>query len=277
MCEFCHKHGEGKKWYLQVKNYSEDLLSDLNRCNFIEEFYSDPERMAKNDAIFMRLGKMSSFRSNTIKKNVTENSKKVHFGQVIPIEDVATVFGFATSIVRLECICRRTTVGPNQRYCYGISLAPRGGKMVKIINKIDPTYYRGPDNKDLEVLNKNEALNIFREYAQKGLCHTIWTFHTPFIAGICNCNLKECYAMKMTIRSRIPVMFKAEYVARINNDLCAGCKNCIKICPFNAIGFDTTKKRSFINQQNCYGCGICRSVCKKKAIVLNNRLSGFLA
>ena len=29
MCEFCLKHGEGEKWYLQAKNYSEDLMSDL--------------------------------------------------------------------------------------------------------------------------------------------------------------------------------------------------------------------------------------------------------
>ena len=26
MCEFCTKHGEGKKWYLQMKNYSRELL-----------------------------------------------------------------------------------------------------------------------------------------------------------------------------------------------------------------------------------------------------------
>ena len=26
MCEFCHKHGEGKKWYLQAQNYAEDRL-----------------------------------------------------------------------------------------------------------------------------------------------------------------------------------------------------------------------------------------------------------
>lgn len=26
MCEFCTKHGEGKKWYLQMKRYSEDVV-----------------------------------------------------------------------------------------------------------------------------------------------------------------------------------------------------------------------------------------------------------
>ncbi len=26
MCEFCIQHGEGKQWYLQMKNYSNELL-----------------------------------------------------------------------------------------------------------------------------------------------------------------------------------------------------------------------------------------------------------
>ena len=38
MCEFCHKHGEGKTWYLRAENYSQDLLSDLRRRAFIQEF-----------------------------------------------------------------------------------------------------------------------------------------------------------------------------------------------------------------------------------------------
>ena len=28
MCEFCTKHGEGKKWYLQMKNYADVLLHE---------------------------------------------------------------------------------------------------------------------------------------------------------------------------------------------------------------------------------------------------------
>ena len=28
MCEFCTKHGEGKKWYLQMKNYAGELLHE---------------------------------------------------------------------------------------------------------------------------------------------------------------------------------------------------------------------------------------------------------
>ena len=28
MCEFCTKHGEEKKWYLQMKNYANELLHE---------------------------------------------------------------------------------------------------------------------------------------------------------------------------------------------------------------------------------------------------------
>jgi len=43
MCEFCLKHGEGQKWYLQAKNYSEDLLNDVRRRKMIENFAADSE------------------------------------------------------------------------------------------------------------------------------------------------------------------------------------------------------------------------------------------
>ncbi len=47
MCQFCVKHGEGKKWYLQAKNYAEDLLSDLRRRNFVTNFFGHPEHLAE--------------------------------------------------------------------------------------------------------------------------------------------------------------------------------------------------------------------------------------
>ena len=44
MCEFCHQHGDGKKWYLKAENYSEDLLNDLERRQILEEFFPNHGR-----------------------------------------------------------------------------------------------------------------------------------------------------------------------------------------------------------------------------------------
>ena len=49
MCEFCHQHGEGKKWYLNANNYAEDLMSDLRRRQFITRFFENPGHLAKGE------------------------------------------------------------------------------------------------------------------------------------------------------------------------------------------------------------------------------------
>ena len=56
MCEFCIQHGDGKKWYLQAKNYSQDLLSDARRRNFIRNFFADPEHLTRD---MQRLDKLT--------------------------------------------------------------------------------------------------------------------------------------------------------------------------------------------------------------------------
>jgi hypothetical protein len=48
MCEFCIKHGEGKKWYLEAQNYSDDLLSDIRRRKMIEQFFSNPGSLGRD-------------------------------------------------------------------------------------------------------------------------------------------------------------------------------------------------------------------------------------
>ena len=72
----------------------------------------------------------------------------------------------------------------------------------------------GADFAEFEVLTKEEALQALREHEREGLCHTVWTFHTPFIGGLCNCDRSDCIAMKATVTHDFPVMFRAEYVAK---------------------------------------------------------------
>lgn len=273
MCEFCHRHGEGKKWYLQAKNYSEDLLSDMRRQQYIANFMSQPERAAHGVAQLGKVDKLPSFVQTVLTPYLSNRQKKVHFGQVVPIEECEQIFDFVTSVVRIACLCRHNTVGTEQRYCYGVSMAPMGGKLAQIIREIDVNYLTGPDTAGLEVLNKEEALASFREHEQEGLCHTVWTFITPFIGGICNCDRTDCLAMRATLTNNVPVMFRAEFVAEANPDLCNGCRQCMRVCQFGAIGYSAANKKVFIDQRRCYGCGICRTSCEKDAITLYDRSS----
>ena len=274
MCEFCHKHGEGKKWYLRAQNYSEDLLGDLKRREFIQDFFSRPEHLGEGGSKGDGQRHFPSFVRSVINLRAVNRQKKYHYGQVVPIEEVERIFGFVNSVVRLPCICRQLTVGSEQRYCYGVSMVPQQqSQFTQILRAIDARYLTGPDTGGLEALSKEEALASLRELEKKGLCHTVWTFVAPFIGGICNCDRSDCGAMRATVTEGFPVMFRAEYVAEVKPDACNGCRQCMRGCQFGAMGYSIAHEKVIIDPRRCYGCGVCRASCTKNAIVLNERSS----
>jgi Pyruvate/2-oxoacid:ferredoxin oxidoreductase delta subunit len=272
MCEFCLKHGEGEKWYLQAKNYSDDLLSDIRRRRFVERFFLDTEALGADAKRLRQLDKAPGFIKNMMRRVITRRMKKDHFGQVVPIEEIEQIFGFVSSIIRVACICRHVTLGEEKRYCYGVSLAPNGGKLGEILSGLDESFLSGPDTAPFETVTKDEAVAAFREHERKGLCHTVWTFQAPFIGGVCNCDRADCLAMKATVTQDMPVMFRAEFVGEINADECSGCRECMRVCQFGAVTYSAANNKAVIDQRWCYGCGICRSVCKKDAIRLEERV-----
>lgn len=272
MCEFCTKHGEGKKWYLEVKNYSNDLLSDVKRRKFTKDFFYWTNETYKNK---FNLLKAIPFKKFPIVGNVFQFIIKkwllyTHWGQVVPIEDVEKILSITNSITRVPCICRMSTTGKECRTCFLISLDPQ---QAGIAETVDHSFFKGPDLAKLERVDKKTALNFMKESEAKGMIHTIWTFKAPFTGGLCSCDLSSgCIPMKMYDQVA-PIFFRAEYIAQLDAESCIGCGECIKICQFDAIELDKKNKKVKIDIKKCYGCGICRSICKKNAINLIDRNS----
>jgi len=123
----------------------------------------------------------------------------------------------------------------------------------------------------LEEIDKEEAKKLMADFEKESLCHTIWTFLSPFIGGICNCDRADCMAMITAVTHSVPMLYKAEYVAELAWDKCNGCRICMRLCQYGAIGFSATNKKVFIDPRRCYGCGICRATCKPEAITLVDR------
>jgi Pyruvate/2-oxoacid:ferredoxin oxidoreductase delta subunit len=280
MCEFCVKHGEGEKWYLRAKNYSEDMLDDIRRRRFIARF-ADEGAIAKEvrDGFrdLQRLRKLPWFVRSAFTRVVTRRMKRIHFGQVVPIEEIGEILGFVTSIVRLACLCRKQTAGKEKRYCYGISMGPGGGRLLNIFRGLDVGYSGGIDDDRFELLTKEEALAAMGDHEREGLCHTVWTFHTPFIGAICNCDRTGCLALITTVTHGIPMVFRSEYVAEQNQEICSGCRRCMGLCQFGALSVSASCGKPVIDQSWCYGCGVCRSGCPVNAITLRDRASSPLA
>ena len=147
----------------------------------------------------------------------------------------------------------------------------------RIVREIDASWLTGPDTGGLEGLSREEALASFRELEKKALCHTVWTFVTPFIGSICNCDRSDCVAMRATLNLDHPMMFPAEYVAEVDPECCNGCRQCMRVCQFGAMGYSIACEKVVIDPRRCYGCGICRSACARDAIFLTGRSCPALA
>ncbi len=263
MCEFCTEHGEGKKWYLQMKNYSKDLLVEelsastkdtigaAKRYEWASHFWEYFVMPAITGVPGLELDKMFA-------RTTLEDQQVEHFGQVLPIEDVEKVIDMVDSITRMPCGCRFLTTGKtDKRYCFGLGL-----DKWDILGKF-------PDaGSSLEVLDKEEAKEIFRQYDKEGLMHSIWTGVTPYVVGLCNCD-RDCGAYKKYIEMRgTPTFFRGEYICRIDSDLCTGCKSCIKQCQFGAEFYSSASGKVYIDPTRCFGCGVCRAACQHDAISL---------
>ena len=116
MCEFCSKHGEGKIWYKNAMNYSKDLLSDLNRRNYIEQFFESTindgfKTLGRLESIYRKKGHLRPSLTNSIIKK----AKIEHFGQVLPIEEIREVVLKSATIVRMPSPCGWTAVKNYQR------------------------------------------------------------------------------------------------------------------------------------------------------------------
>lgn len=151
-----------------AQNYSEDLLGDLRRRKFIQEFFPHPERYIEDLEKLEGLNRLPSFVKAVITPLMVNRQKKVHYGQVVPIEEVERIFGFVNSVIRLPCICRQATVGTEQRYCYGISMVPQEqSQMGQLIRSIDADYLTGPGTAGLETLPKEESLFILESLKRR--------------------------------------------------------------------------------------------------------------
>jgi ferredoxin len=177
----------------------------------------------------------------------------------VPIEEVEQILALVEGVIRLPCVCRMVSTGKtNARFCYGLTLDQR------LHASLDDSF-------SLEVLAPGEALTAIRKLDQEGLVHSVWTFKTPYIGGLCNCD-QDCMAFRITHERRFfQNMFRGEAIASVELETCNGCRNCLRQCQYGALRFSATNKKVLVDARACYGCGVCRAACHREAISLQPR------
>lgn len=263
MCEFCTKHGEGKKWYLQIRNFNYELLSQQQRATLREIPLTVEESwIAGGTAIDVAVSKDPSGYGNYVSSQRAAK-EKIFWGQVVPIEDVERILDMSVNIARFPCACRSFVRGVhNARFCFLMNMPDQELRL----------FYELPDLKnEFEILSPEAAKRVFRDFDIEGQFHHARAC-PPFVYSICNCNATDCAIMKTSRPYNMPPNFyKAEYVGEVDWEKCNGCRECVRQCNFGAIGYSLAVKKCYINKFQCYGCGVCRSVCDHGAISLKDR------
>ena len=121
MFEFCTEHSEGRKWYLEMKNYSAELLNARltgrelalagteTRRGWVERFWRNFVMPAAG--VKRKPEEWGPQIPASGPEEALANLKQVHFGQVIPTKDVEAVIDLGTSITRIIFSPGRPTPG----------------------------------------------------------------------------------------------------------------------------------------------------------------------
>jgi Pyruvate/2-oxoacid:ferredoxin oxidoreductase delta subunit len=269
MCEFCAQHGDGKKWYLDAENYAVDLSRDIERREYIIDFARGfDSSMSRFIPVLEKARRAPQPVRAAIDRYARPRQMADHWGQPVPIEECERIFDIATSIVQLPCVCRHFAKTPERGYCIGVTVLPADDVFAEAFRD----FAHGPDAAAFQRLTRDEALGVLHRAESEGMMHSVWTFKSPIIVGICNCNLASgCMAMRTTLELGYKTMWKGEYRATVDETVCSGCGACAERCPFDAVALDE-RDVAVVDTGACYGCGICRSACGSDAIALVDRM-----
>jgi ferredoxin len=274
MCQFCTQHGDGKVWYLEASNYSADLDSDLTRRAYLKRFIGDFDHSrAMGIAVGDTLGRMPRMVQKLGQSAISRKMQTDHFGQPVPIEHIEKILEITTSIVRLPCVCRTQAGKTPEGVCLAVTTRPYDELLTEAYSS-NPAFEDGPDMSRLDHITKEETMELLRACEMRGLMHSVWTFKSPFIGAICNCDRPSgCMAMRLTLDYGIKLMWKGENLIEFSEEKCTGCGACAGACPFSALSYDRTRHRAVVDAAKCYGCGTCRAACKSDALALVDRRS----
>lgn len=271
MCQFCLKHGAGKKWYLNERNLSVKLAKELgyepwelDHWKILDKFYGDATKMlAKILEDPKQLEASKKMYEQLVRKDAGPRTfPEGHLGQVITLEEAKKIVEIAGDVYRAMCSCRYMMRNEKVNTCMPLGLHGEA---------LEGWVDWAPSG--VEKLSVEEGKAFLDELDEKGLVHTIAGTPVPVAFSMCNCQYPECIALRPRIDFDIHIFLKGHYVASVDVDKCIGCGNCMMHCQFGAMKMLPTLGRAQVSQFKCFGCGLCRAKCEQNAITLIPRES----
>ncbi len=176
------------------------------------------------------------------------------FGELLPEENVREMIKGIDPIAVVPCTCRRSI-----RACDLLLDA-----CVHFNRGAEYALDRGAGRR----ISEEEAIAIFDQSEEEGLIHTWATGAERRLTAICNCCRDCCdiFAIGIQVGTVEQILEKSRFRAKLDQDSCIGCEECVDRCFFGAIEMNESK--ATIDESKCFGCGLCAIVCDPEAITM---------
>ena len=174
--------------------------------------------------------------------------------KIASYEDAETLIKAQSKITVQPCICRKEheVLGEPCKYPLDVCFA------------FGAAAYFYEENKLGRSVTIEEALEILEVGKKAGL--VIQPGNAQRSANICMCCGCCCQMLKNLKNFESPAEeVHSNYFAKVTEDECIGCGECVERCHMDAITMDD---RAQINLNRCIGCGICIPECPTEAIQL---------
>jgi ferredoxin len=168
--------------------------------------------------------------------------------QVLWYENIVELMKRAEKIGVVTCDCRRIygKCGKPELTCLHFG------------NMVD--YEVGRDGR-MKAITLEEAIEISDESEDAGLVHNTPGNNASLSGVICNCCNDCCSTFEPAIQSgRLnEIVAPSRFQAKVQQELCKGCQQCLKRCPFGAIEMvpiaGAAKPKALVNKEKCLGWG----------------------
>jgi ferredoxin len=270
VCDWCEQYAGGyERWYFNPANYARRLYKVRRDEAEASGAEANPQAAGGMTVVgreFLEAQARGDHEAvDRMRREAEQRAWQIHFGQVVTQEEIDRIIDLIYPIGLMTCACRRSMRGlPNEENFTCIGMGPGMYKWERW-----PDTYRG----GMHFLTPEEAKQVIDVLNRRGLVHCIYTFGTPYLGGICNCDYPDCGGLRTAVDTGVRVVWKGHHVAQVDPDLCNGCGLCVRRCQFKALSFSPSTLKAYIDPFKCYGCGLCRNPCKPDAIDMIERAS----